>query len=318
MSGNLKHAKQKRISKKAATAIALIVGIGGIVAAVLALLWASDFINNRKPTPEKPDTNSSIFTSVPTTDTEVTDEFTFDDLSTSSDTQDQDMATDAGSDEVIDNNIVNSNAKRVAFTFDGGPYTLGTKIADEFKKYNGHATFFVFGERVSGEWADSMKYVAESGNEIGIYGYKYGVNFAKCDDNTYETHLKKTADAIKKVTGESPTLFRPSSGTITKERVSECEYSVIMWSVSSDDWEYRGRSSDSEKGKNIDKIVNNVLDSVSDGDIIVMQELYENSYDALCIILKTLHAQGYEFVTVSELIGEDIQVGTRYSKVEKE
>ena len=64
------------------------------------------------------------------------------------------------------------------------------------------------------------------------------------------------------------------------------------------------------------KVVENALKNIEDGDIILMHEIYTNSYEATCIILERLDAMGFEFVTVSELIGaETLSAGqTYYSK----
>jgi peptidoglycan/xylan/chitin deacetylase (PgdA/CDA1 family) len=85
-----------------------------------------------------------------------------------------------------------------------------------------------------------------------------------------------------------------------------------MWSVDSNDWKYKGTGS--ERQQNINTIVNNVLSNVSDGDIVLMHEIYENSYEAFCIIARELDRQGYEFVTIEELLGDSLQVGKVYTK----
>ena len=48
--------------------------------------------------------------------------------------------------------------------------------------------------------------------------------------------------------------------------------------------------------------------NVSDGSIILMHDIYESTYDAVKILLPLLQAEGYDIVTVSELIG------TKYNK----
>jgi len=41
--------------------------------------------------------------------------------------------------------------------------------------------------------------------------------------------------------------------------------------------------------------------------------IYESTYDATVIILKRLYEEGYEVVTVSELLGESLTPGIIYS-----
>ena len=47
-----------------------------------------------------------------------------------------------------------------------------------------------------------------------------------------------------------------------------------------------------------------------------MHDLYENTLEAFCILADKLKAQGYEFVTVSELLELNAQsVGKKYFRV---
>ena len=56
--------------------------------------------------------------------------------------------------------------------------------------------------------------------------------------------------------------------------------------------------------------------AVKDGDIVLMHDLYENTLEAFCILADKLKAQGYEFVTVSELLELNAQsVGKKYFRV---
>jgi len=110
--------------------------------------------------------------------------------------------------------------------------------------------------------------------------------------------------------------MRPVGGKITEDRIKTSKYSVIMWSVDSEDWKYKYKAEDTEEqmAEKVDIIVDNVMSSVEDGSIILMHDIYLSTYDALVIILERLHAEGYEVVTVSELIGNDLAVGNRYSQ----
>ena len=213
--------------------------------------------------------------------------------------------------------------KRVAITFDDGPLNVITKgIVDELSKYGYHATFFVVGNRVDGSdynGAEGLKYAAAAGNEIAIHGYTHEVYYDSCDDKTYKNELSRTESAIKSVIpNASVRLMRPVGGKITEGRIQTSKYSVIMWSVDSQDWKYKYQSTDNlseaEKKQRVDTIVNNVMSSVEDGDIILMHDIYRSTYDATKIILERLHAEGYEVVTVSELLGSEMSAGTRYSK----
>lgn len=241
------------------------------------------------------------------TDTNVTDTETTD--STSKATTDKETNTKPTSTHV---SKPTDGIKRIAFTFDDGPYyKITPKIADEFAKYGGKCTFFVVGDRIS--WNDDvLSYVKNLGNEVGIHGYTHKLYFNKCSESDYQKELSKTAAAIIKEIETAPVLLRPPGGSITKSRVQECPYSVILWNIDSLDWEYKSTKK-SVKQKNIDTIVDRVMSKATNGDIVLMHDLYSNTLEAIKIILPLLKEQGYEFVTVSELLGDDLAPGYKYS-----
>ncbi len=203
-----------------------------------------------------------------------------------------------------------SYQKHVALTFDDGPHNTRTKkIVDALDKYGYSATFFVVGNRVDGSeysGAEAMKYASEHGHEIAIHAYTHELYYDSCTKEQYETELSKTAAAIKGVIPKaSIRLMRPVGGRIADERIKSCKYSVIMWSVDSEDWK--------NKNGDVNVIVENVMSSVEDGSIILMHDIYENTAEAVPLILKRLHDEGYGVVTVSELIGKDLAAGKKYS-----
>lgn len=232
------------------------------------------------------------------------------------DTEDGDLRDDG---DVSTGNNKNYT-KRVALTFDDGPHVTRTKaIVDELTKYGYNATFFVVGNRVDGtEYSGgaAMKYAYDAGNEIGIHGYTHKKYYSTCSDADYYAELNNTVKAIQKyIPDYEIKLMRPIGGEITAERVDTCEYSVIMWNVDSLDWDNRYSDSSSEGAQEkFDAIVNNVMSKVSDGSIILLHDIYQSTLDATIEIIRRLHEEGYDIVTVSELIGDNMQPGVKYSK----
>lgn len=209
--------------------------------------------------------------------------------------------------------------KRVAITFDDGPHNVRTKrVVDELAKYGFHATFFVLGNRIDGteyNGSSAIEYIEENGNEIAIHGYTHQVYYDDCSKAEFEKELSWTEEAILDVLPDyEATLMRPIGGAITDGRVKDCPYSVIMWNVDSLDYENEYKSSDTEEERQakLDTVVDNVMSDIEDGDIILMHDIWQVTGDALEIILKRLHEDGYEVVTVSELLG-DPRPGVKYS-----
>lgn len=211
--------------------------------------------------------------------------------------------------------------KRVALTFDDGPHNVITKnIVDELSKYGYNATFFLVGNRIDGteyNGASAVRYAVEKGNEVAIHGYTHSYYYDSCSNDVYKSEMSKTESAIRgAVSTSSIRLMRPVGGKITDERVRNSKYSVIMWSVDSEDWKYKyyDNTDDATKREYLDTIVDNVMSEVEDGSIILMHDIYLSTYDATVIILKRLYEQGYDVVTVSELLGSDMSAGRKYSR----
>jgi peptidoglycan/xylan/chitin deacetylase (PgdA/CDA1 family) len=204
-------------------------------------------------------------------------------------------------------------AKRVAITFDDGPNgALTKKFVDKLKEYDASATFFVVGNRLTKTHKEAIQYVVDNGFEVGIHSYSHDYySDANYTVEEYLADLQKTKDAILKYVDTEITLMRPPGGILTVEKRDACPYSIIMWSVDSEDWKYTG-TSEGKKEQNIQKIVDNVMSNVKDGSVVLMHELYNNSYEAFCIIIEELYKQGYEVVSVSELFGSDLVPAKAY------
>ena len=209
---------------------------------------------------------------------------------------------------------------RIALTFDDGPHNVRTQdILAELAKYNFHATFFVVGNRIDGTEYNGSKtipLILDAGHEIGIHGYTHRTGseyyYDTCSDEIYRYEIDSTLAAIHEVAPDyNVRLMRPVGGRITQDRVRTSDYSIILWSVDSDDWRHKAPAGDADQ---INTIVDNIMASLEDGDIVLMHDIYENTYEAVVLLLARLDEAGYDVVTVSELLGEELEPGRSYSQ----
>ena len=209
---------------------------------------------------------------------------------------------------------VPDGVKRVAFTFDDGPDYNGLtlKFAEKLASYGGKGTWFIIGNRVNAENRDDLRRAAELGMEIGIHAWTHDYYFDRNPDLLAD-ELQKTSDIIYEVTGKRPTLFRPPGGNFTDKQVTEISYPVILWSVDTEDWKNKGNKTEEERSDNVQRIVDNIMRNTKDGSIVLMHEIYSNSYDAFCIAIDKLAKEGYIFVSVPELIGDELLPGHKYT-----
>lgn len=183
--------------------------------------------------------------------------------------------------------------KKIALTFDDGPHPVYTKkLLEGLAKRHVEATFFVVGENIPGN-EELIARMKEEGHLIGNHTYDH---VKICDMSGEEAceQVEKTSELVKEITGENTEFVRPPFGAWNKEM--ECSFTMIpvLWDVDPLDW----------TTKNSAAVVQKVLNSVEENDIILLHDCYDSSVEAALEIVDELLAQGYEFVTVDELILE--------------
>ena len=200
-------------------------------------------------------------------------------------------------------NVFRSNRAahgKVALTFDDGPHPRYTHaILEVLREYGVSATFFVIGVNVE-NYPEAFCEIVQSGCEIGNHTYSHK-NVTAMSKEEIGRELDMTEAAIMKHTDKRPTLFRPPQGAydVGVEEIAFVRgYDIILWSIDTLDWAHTPP----------DKITASVVSSLDNGDIILMHDYTSNGNSAaaaLRVIIPRLLSLGYEFVTVSELIGEE-------------
>ncbi len=185
---------------------------------------------------------------------------------------------------------ISDEDKIVALTFDDGPSKYTDSILDTLKKYDACATFFVIGNKVD-FYDETLNKMLKNGNEIGNHSYSHKW-LNRLSEQEFKNELSKTQEEVKKATGYTPKLFRPTYGGYSDRLKKYTDLTFVLWDVDSSDW----------KVKNTDKIIKNVIPNVKDGSIVLMHDNHKYAADAIEAVVKNLKEEGYEFVTVSELL----------------
>ena len=204
-----------------------------------------------------------------------------------------------------------ADPKALALTFDDGPDKTWTpKILSELEAAHVPATFFVIGEGAL-DSPGLLKRIVDDGDELGNHTYTHP-NLAYAGPEETKLQLNATQRLVEAYTGRSMTLFRaPYFGdaepTTPDELAPALEaqkagYTVVGLHVDPNDWKRPGT----------DEIVNEVVDQVhasSADNATNVILLHDGGGDrsqtvaALPRIIATLRAQGYHFVTASQLVG---------------
>ncbi len=187
--------------------------------------------------------------------------------------------------------------KRIALSFDDGPHpTFTPKILSLLEKYGVKATFFMIGCNVA-LYPSVAKAVSEQGHEIGNHTYSHP-HMREISLERLKEEVRKTESVLEANGIEKPKLFRPPEGFRSQEQVKALEnagYQTIIWSLDTHDWQ----------GKAADEIVSVVLDGVQGGDVLLFHDYtarHNTTITALEHLIPKLLKDGYEFVTVSELM----------------
>jgi polysaccharide deacetylase family sporulation protein PdaB len=191
---------------------------------------------------------------------------------------------------------VKTDKKVVALTFDiSWGNNTPMPVIDILKTNNIKSTFFLSGPWVK-QYPDVPKRIQADGHEIASHGYRH-INLSNLSKNEIKDEIMKAHNNIKEVTGVDANLIRTPNGDFNDqviEAAHESKYEVVQWSTDSLDWMNPG----------VNSIIDRVSKKVHPGDIILMHasDTCKQTTEALPVIIKNLKAQGYEFVTVSELL----------------
>ena len=180
----------------------------------------------------------------------------------------------------------------IALTFDGGPDGNGytERILDTLSQYNASATFFQTGENAE-LYPELLNRIVEEGHELGNHTY----DESHVGYEVTESDILDANTAMEKICGISPKLFRAPQGNVTDDIINICEtngMAIILWDIDSQDW----ATYDSQD------IIDRVESYAENGDIIQFRNIYEETADAIDEIVPYLVENGYQLVTVSQLI----------------
>ncbi len=197
-----------------------------------------------------------------------------------------------------------STRKVVALTFDDGPnepYT--SQVLDVLDENGIKGTFFMTGYNVE-KYPETAGRVVKEGHVLGNHSYRHDANHALSMEGCYDMTLAD--ERIFAVTGVHPALYRPPHGRKSPwelDYVNKNGLTAVNWSIATTEL----------AGLTPEQMAADIVSKTRPGGIILLHDGYGLEHDTakadksataemLPLIIKELRAQGYEFVTVSDLI----------------
>ena len=203
--------------------------------------------------------------------------------------------------------------KIAALTFDDGPNPAGTQpIVEVLARYQARATFFMLGRNVAAH-PEIVRRVVQAGHALGNHTFTHR-RLVGCSSMTVARELIQCQQAIREAVGAKPKLMRPPFGAQDATAFLTAwllGYTVVNWAASGDDW----------NGDPASRVAERVLADIQHGGIILLHDGWEPpagqiklgpeqerlqdrmpTLQALSSILEHLQGEGYEFVTVPEML----------------
>lgn len=195
------------------------------------------------------------------------------------------------------------SGRKVALTFDDAPDPRFTpQILDILADHRVCATFFVVGDRAA-RHPEIVRRMQREGHIIGNHSYDHAV-LSTLSEAAFTNQVWRTDTVIRRLVGYSPRFIRPPYGELKPDQVQwgmRHGFIVVNWDVDSEDWKNNPGSA---------KIMANIRRTLQPGSIILQhagggkgQDL-SGTIDALPRLIKRLQNQGYELVTLPELLGQ--------------
>jgi len=190
--------------------------------------------------------------------------------------------------------------RAIALSFDDGPSESTARVLDLLEQYGAKATFFMCGHHVR-RLPFAACQVMRQGHEIGNHSETHEPLYLR-SPGFIQAQLGRAQESIQEVTGVTPRLFRPPFGARwfgLRAAQRKLGLQGVIWTEIARDWALDGPA-----------VAERLRDKARSGAILCFhdgRELRHNpdigsTLGALELLLPHWAAQGFEFVTVSELL----------------
>jgi len=194
-------------------------------------------------------------------------------------------------------------SRSVVLTFDDGPAPPFTeRVLDILGEHRISATFFLCGKNVE-RHPEVARRIVREGHTIGNHTYSHPFLFAR-SRRFIASEIDRAQEAIERVTGVRPTLFRPPYGArwfglmpVLRQRGLK----MVMWSVAGFDWKYKTQA-----------IISATTRGIHPGAVILLHDGHEHApaggidqsstVEALPAVIEAMSQAGLTFAPIEKII----------------
>jgi peptidoglycan/xylan/chitin deacetylase (PgdA/CDA1 family) len=193
------------------------------------------------------------------------------------------------------------SVKKIALTFDAcstrNPSDYDDRVTRVLVETKTPATIFLGGKWIQDEEAHARYLTSLPQFELGNHTF-FHPHLREIPDAQVRDELRRTQEALIKITGRPATLFRPPYGEYDSRVVriaAEMGLSTIEYDLASGDPDIHATK---------EKLIEYVTSSARSGSIVVMHINRRgwHTAEALPDIISILRKRGYQLVTVGELL----------------
>ena len=133
--------------------------------------------------------------------------------------------------------------------------------------------------------------IAEQGHLIGNHTWRH-VQVTSLPKEEAEEEILAVSSLVDELTGNGTSYVGRPFGIWDPELEEKLDMIPVLWTIDTLDW----------TTQNVDWIVEKTVQDAGENDIILMHDSYESTVQAAERIIRRLKAEGFEFVTVDQVI----------------
>ncbi len=145
------------------------------------------------------------------------------------------------------------------------------------------ATFFVLGQNIQGK-EEILRRMLGEGHLIGNHTFSHR-DLTALSEKEAEQEVIRAGNAIYEAAGVYTAFIRPPFGRWPENLDFRMTMVPVLWEL-----------------KDASAVAARVLEQAEDGEVILMHDCYETSVEAALQIIDEMQKQGFEFVTVDEMV----------------
>ena len=142
------------------------------------------------------------------------------------------------------------------------------------------------------EEPDLVERMEAEGHQIGIHTYDHVSALTGLSAADFDAQVGRTRRLLTAILGRSDFPLRPPYGAVDPAVRANAGGPIYLWSVDPEDWATEDAAA----------VAEHLVSHARDGDILLLHDIFPSSVEAALRAVDALHARGFYFVTVEELL----------------